>query len=362
VIPDFNAYTHVVVAFSGGKDSMACVLRLLEIGCPRQKIELWHHDVDGQEGSTLMDWPCTREYSRMAAKHLGLPIYFSWRVGGFEREMLRNGTASAPVKFEAPGADGEIHVLTAGGKGPTHNKQGEPYIRRRFPAQAADLRTRWCSAVLKIDVADLVLNNDPRFRNYASVLVVTGERREEGKIGKDGKPQGRAGYEEFEPHRTNSGRKRVDSWRAVIDFPEVEVWEIMHRAGIVPHPAYRLGFGRVSCATCIFGGDDQWASIGTLMPAMLEKIAAYEDEFHHTIKAPTRKEPGMNVRDRSRRSLPLFQVGEMDMRWPSYPSEVTEQLIMKANGTLPLEPQDIAVAPDLWTLPLGAFRKTGGPI
>jgi tRNA(Ile)-lysidine synthase TilS/MesJ len=47
--PDLNSYDVIVVAFSGGKDSIACVLHLLELGGPRERIELWHHDVDGRE-------------------------------------------------------------------------------------------------------------------------------------------------------------------------------------------------------------------------------------------------------------------------------------------------------------------------
>lgn len=36
-----------IVAFSGGKDSVAMVLHLLEIGVPKESIHLHHHDVDG---------------------------------------------------------------------------------------------------------------------------------------------------------------------------------------------------------------------------------------------------------------------------------------------------------------------------
>jgi len=37
----------VVIAFSGGKDSLALVLDCLESGVARDKIELWHHCVLG---------------------------------------------------------------------------------------------------------------------------------------------------------------------------------------------------------------------------------------------------------------------------------------------------------------------------
>jgi len=37
-------YDHIIVLFSGGKDSAAAYFRLLEMGVPKSKIELWHHD------------------------------------------------------------------------------------------------------------------------------------------------------------------------------------------------------------------------------------------------------------------------------------------------------------------------------
>ena len=87
---DLHSYDHIIVAFSGGKDSTACVLHLKEAGADLSKVELWHHDVDGREGSELMDWPITRGYCESFAKALDLPLYYSWKVGGFEREMLRD--------------------------------------------------------------------------------------------------------------------------------------------------------------------------------------------------------------------------------------------------------------------------------
>ena len=85
---DLRSYDKIVVAFSGGKDSTACVLYLLESGVPKDKFELWHHIIDGREGSTLMDWPVTEDYCRAFARALDIKIYFNWKVGGFEMEML----------------------------------------------------------------------------------------------------------------------------------------------------------------------------------------------------------------------------------------------------------------------------------
>ncbi len=50
-------YDHVIVSESGGKDSMACLFHLLDIGVPAEKIELWHQMIDGsgEQYTELMD-------------------------------------------------------------------------------------------------------------------------------------------------------------------------------------------------------------------------------------------------------------------------------------------------------------------
>ena len=57
------SYDRIIVACSGGKDSIASLLHLLECGAPLDRMELWHHDVDGQ-GPSFMDWPSTTPVMR----------------------------------------------------------------------------------------------------------------------------------------------------------------------------------------------------------------------------------------------------------------------------------------------------------
>ena len=78
-------YDKYIIAFSGGKDSTACFLHLLESGVPVEKIELWHHLIDGRSGS-FMDWNVTEDYCRKFAAAFGVTIYFSWKEGGFKKE------------------------------------------------------------------------------------------------------------------------------------------------------------------------------------------------------------------------------------------------------------------------------------
>ena len=46
------------MAVSGGKDTIASLLKLLGAGVPIDRIDVYHHDVDGA-GPVFMDWPCT---------------------------------------------------------------------------------------------------------------------------------------------------------------------------------------------------------------------------------------------------------------------------------------------------------------
>jgi 3'-phosphoadenosine 5'-phosphosulfate sulfotransferase (PAPS reductase)/FAD synthetase len=324
--PDLLSYDRILVAFSGGKDSLACVLHLLELGVPADRIELHHHDVDGH-GATFMDWSVTPAYCRAVAAELGLPIFFSYKLDGFQREMDRDGTATAPVRFEIPGGE----FVTVGGKGPAGT-------RGKFPQVSPDLSVRWCSAYLKIDVMDVLIRNQDRFLN-SRTLVVTGERAEES--------PSRARYQTFEPHRTdtrNGSRKvrTVDHWRPIHSWVEADVWAIIRRAGIVPHVAYSLGWGRLSCMTCIFGSADQWATIRAVFPSRFEAIRDRETASGSTIQ---RKADVAALADRGR----------------PYPAALAHpELVQLAQGDV--WSIAVRVAPEAWTMPAGAFGESAGPV
>lgn len=310
-------YDHVIVAFSGGKDSVACVLHLLEQGV---RPELWHHDVDGGTENGLFDWPVTRAYCNAFAEHFGLPIYHSWRDGGIEGEMTKFNDRTKQVVYETP--DG---IGYAGGK------RGAISTRQKFPAQSADLRVRWCSSVAKIDVFSAAMAGQERFKGKRT-LVLTGERREESSA--------RAKYAVAEPHRSHApgprARRHVDHWRPVLDWSEQDVWDILKRHGIVPHPCYRLGFGRASCMICIFSSAKQAAAVRALDLKRFNKVRHYEDRFNHTIRA--------------------------DMNWSQLadtarPFAIDTKIAALAMSTTYDEP----IFTENWELPAGAFGESCGP-
>lgn len=321
---NYSDYDKIILFFSGGKDSVYSYLSLIEAGVPPEKIELHHHLIDGNEGSDLMDWPVTEAYCRAFSEAFGSKLFFSWRIGGFEQEMLREDSPTAAIMFQD--LTGET-LLAEGRKNPPVG------TRRRFPQVTADLSQRWCSSYLKIDVGDRLLRRQFRFADGRNYLVITGERAEESAA--------RAKYKFFERHRTYSDGKRVQRYiyhaRIAKEAREAEVWEMLKRHNVNPHPAYHAGWGRTSCLTCIFGSPNQWATVAHYMPERFNKIAAYEAEFGTTIH---RK---MGVIEQAVRGVP-YDIDEDTYR-VAMSKEYSEPIIVSGG----------------WTLPRGAFGDSAGP-
>lgn len=321
-----TGYDKYIIAFSGGKDSTALFLHLLDLGIPKEKIELWHHDVDGK-GETFMDWEVTPDYCRKFAAAFGVPLYFSWKVGGFKGEMLRENALTAATMFECP--DGT--VKTVGGD------RGKPSTRLKYPQVSPDLSVRWCSAYLKIDICATAIRNQPRF-NGLKVCVLSGERGEESTA--------RAKYEVLERDRADlrDGKKYqryVDRRRPIRDWSEHQVWEIIERYRVRVHPCYYLGWSRCSCKFCIFGNSNQFASAYAISPAQGDEIMMYEDSFGVTIKRDT------SLRNLIAKGTPY--------------DDITPELARMATSSV-YDQQIIFNDDEEWVLPAGAYGESCGPM
>jgi 3'-phosphoadenosine 5'-phosphosulfate sulfotransferase (PAPS reductase)/FAD synthetase len=261
----------VIIAFSGGKDSVAMVLKCIyEFKIPKDQIELWHHEVDG-DGENLFDWKCTPSYCQAFADAMGIPILFSYSGGGILREMFRENEYRQPMYFQDV-AGGE-YIRTE-----PRQLAKDISTKRKFPAVANDLKTRWCSSVVKIEVMSKAINRLPRFKNQ-NFVVMTGERRAESK--------NRAKYHEIEKYKAkkkpSKSSRQALTWRCVIDMSTNEIWDMYRTYKIQPHPCYELGWGRCSCQLCIFGQKDTWASINQISPEKVQKIVDIEKELDHTL-------------------------------------------------------------------------------
>lgn len=418
-------YDHIIVLFSGGKDSAAAYLRLIEMGVPKEKIQLWHHDVDGGHPDRRMDWPTTNAYVRAFAAAEGVELRVSCRVNGFFGEVYRTG-ASYPIEYEDKGeikscplterqlVSEKLRLQILEELDPDALSALKDFgYRMKFPAKSGDLARRWCSASLKIDVATAVLRNLQELGNvqrfpskgsiamnrYCSpqlkrevgdsvlrhldslndignrgklpaksssqngrwcsgtlkaevqagvtasleatkqnvnILVVSGERR--------GESSNRSKYNEVESHRTNAtarAHRLVHQWRAVIDHTERDVWEILRRHRINPHPCYACGWSRCSCMMCIFSLPRHWAGIRELFPQDYEAICQDEITLGFTLD--------------NKKSLPEY-VGDAKSCVYHGNKKALQQLITGQFGI-----EDV-YCEGIWSYPAGAFGGAeGGP-
>ena len=268
-ILDPSQNVKVIIAFSGGKDSVALVLRAIyEFKIPKNQIELWHHEVDGM-GENVWDWQCTPSYCKAFAKAMGVPILFSYADGGITKEIYKENGFLQPVFFQEE-QDGEFKRVDPRGW------ESDRGTKRKFPAVNSSLLTRWCSSVVKVDVMGKAINNSPRFDN-ANIVIMTGERRAES--------TNRAKYDEIEKYRNYTKTRKAITWRSVIDLTEKDVWDLYEKHKIQPHPCYELGWGRCSCQICIFNQKDTWASVNELDPRKVQRIATIEKEIGNTLYA-----------------------------------------------------------------------------
>ncbi len=312
-----NSKAPILVAFSGGKDSVAMVLHLLDHGISKDRIHLHHHLVDGA-GENLFDWPCTESYCQAFADQFGLQLFFSYRKGGILREIQRRDEPTQDVYYQV--TPGGPYLVAPSNKAKSNT-------RLKFPAISGNLITRWCSGTAKIDVLRTVISHNPAY--LGEIFVLTGERRQES--------AGRAKYQEVESHKMDCKKRVATAWRPVIDWTEDQVWQIMARYNVQPHPAYMLGWSRCSCQLCIFGSPTIWASIDKIQPAKVNRIADIERDINFTMYA------GAGIRERIVQGTPF----EMDPFW-----------INQASGTF-----TAPVIIDKWKLPAGAFRsETAGSV
>lgn len=386
---EIHSYDLYLVCFSGGKDSVALVLALLELGVPPDKIELHHQLVDGRKSGYFFDYPCTKSYCRAFAKAFGLKLYLSWREGGFEGELTRKDAPTGAACFETP--DGT--VVRVGGNGPNATCE-------KYPAIGDPKKGRWCSTRLKSTVMTSLIINQERLQGIR-VAVISGERAEESR--------NRATYTDFEPHDSDprinffrsklkerkftatlttflladnplylknpsnfeigfhppsvaevfqmmqfykkSPRSRtnrhIDRIRLVHKWTKEQVWEIMARHKINPHPAYRLGKGRLSCVLCIFGNDDEWASARAIVPEQFKKAAYYERKFDHPIA----------LKGRGVKARPYFLEDRAQNGTPF--DAITLDLMLEIHDEDWEHHYPIFI--DDWKLPAGAYGSDNGP-
>lgn len=116
---------------------------------------------------------------------------------------------------------------------------------------------------------------------------------------------------------------------------------MLRRHGIVPAPAYRLGWSRLSCIACIFGNPDQWASLRDLAPERFESIAAHENRFGRTIHRTA------SIHDLANRGRPY--------------RALIDQPDLARRALQHVWDEPVQIRPGDWVVPAGAFGGSSGP-
>lgn len=357
IVP-LEEYDHILVGYSGGKDCTAAVLYLLELGVPKEKIILLHHCIDGKEDNNnnlQMDWPCTRSYCQQFADSMGLKIKYSWREEGFAGELLRLG-GSKPIAFEEFNSNTEKVTTTTTWEKTIEleklleqaklnndiEKEEEILIdlkklgyRFKFPAKSPSLSVRWCSSMLKIEVCNRLLRYADATLKDCKVLFIDGIRREES--------AGRSHYNEMEVHSSCAPTKNriIHHWRAIIEWDEQAVWDIIKRWNINPHPCYKLGWNRCSCAMCIFSMPHHFQGIKEVLPGQFNQLVKQEKHLSFTVD--------------NKKDLMTYIQGAKSCVLNKDP----ELIKLAQSKELP---KDYVLNKELWKMPAGAFHGTeGGP-
>lgn len=82
-----------------------------------------------------------------------------------------------------------------------------------------------------------------------------------------------------------NGRRHVDDWYPIFEWPVNMVWQRIRAAGTRPHRAYAEGMSRLSCRFCILASRADLVCSARLNPELAQQYAAVEAEVGHRFRA-----------------------------------------------------------------------------
>ena len=220
---------------SGGKDSQANLIKLLEI-VPRQQILVVHACLGEVE------WEGAQEHAKAQAEAAGLPIIVAKATKSFF-DMVERRYAVRP--------------------GPNSSC---------WPSAS----NRQCTSDLKRDPIAREVRRFAKANGYSKIVTCMGIRATEScrrakqvpfKRDKRGSVAGRDWYE----------------WLPIHAMSTADVFQTIRDAGQVPHWAYATGNGRLSCVFCIMGSPRDFANGARHRPELLARYRAIEQRTGYTL-------------------------------------------------------------------------------
>lgn len=220
----------VAINVSGGKDSQAACIKIINAGIPRDQIVLVHADLGDVEWPGVQDHICKTTFD--------LPLIIAKARKSFF-DMVRT--------------------------------------RRMFPSP----KYRQCTSDLKRGPIERelrrYLKDNPKYGGQ--IINVMGMRADESR------DRAKRKAVSFSKRNSKAGRHWVD-WLPIHHLNEHDVFETIANAGQAPHWAYAAGMSRVSCSFCIMSSRADLCQAARLRPRLFRKYAALEQEINHTL-SPT---------------------------------------------------------------------------
>lgn len=224
-----------VLNHSGGKDSQAMMIRLLDI-IPKDQLLVVHASLGEVE------WPGALEHAQKQADAAGVPFIVARAVKTFF-EMVEHRFKVRP--------------------GPNSPS---------WPSAS----NRQCTSDLKRGPIEREVRRYAKAHGFSTIVSCMGLRAQES--------AGRAKQPKFKRNERGSvaGRDWYE-WLPIHDLSTVEVFATIRDAGQEPHPAYAAGNERLSCTFCIMGSARDIANGAKHRPELLARYVALEQKTGYTM-------------------------------------------------------------------------------
>lgn len=217
---------------SGGKDSQAMLIKLLEV-IPPQQLLVVHASLGP------MEWPGALELARDQAAAAGLPFL----VAKAEKTLLEMVERRYQNRPEVPS----------------------------WPSAS----TRQCTSDLKRGPIQREVRRYAKANGFKTIVNCLGLRAEES--------PGRAKRKEFSRMGISNSVNTWYEWLPVHDLLTPEIFGTISDAGQKPHYAYELGNERVSCVFCIMASRNDLQNGGREHPGLLAQYDAMEKRTGYTM-------------------------------------------------------------------------------
>ena len=218
----------VAINHSGGKDSQAMTIKLIEAGIPRDQLIIVH--------ATLgeVEWPGTISHIRKTT--FGLPLVKARPRRSFFEMVRARGMFPSP-RYRQCTSDQK--------RGPIERE-----LRRYLAANA----------------------------RFAGRIVSAMGMRAEESAARRSRP-----VVSLNARNSVAGRTWID-WLPIHGLTRREVFDTIAAAGQEPHWAYGRGMSRLSCSFCIMSSLADLRCAARLRPDLLSTYMALEDEIGHTLR------------------------------------------------------------------------------